>query len=89
MGVRLDIGHDVSILLVEYQGEVVGLEETHPNQEGKPCRGWVALDSAPEDIRAHSHWRVVSKNPLTLTPSIRCRACGHHGHIREGKWEPA
>jgi hypothetical protein len=89
VGTRLDLGCGVSIVLVEYEGAVVGLEETHLNQEGQPCRGWVALDSAPEQLRAHSCWHVVSKNPLTLTPSIKCRACGNHGFIREGRWVPA
>lgn len=33
--------------------------------------------------------RVVLADPLTLEPSLACRACGHHGFIRDGKWVPA
>lgn len=36
-----------------------------------------------------SGWTVVSKDPLTISPSILCPACGTHGFIRAGKWVPA
>lgn len=34
-------------------------------------------------------WDVLSVNPLTLSPSLLCKACGHHGFIRQGRWVPA
>jgi hypothetical protein len=34
-------------------------------------------------------WRVIQAEPLTLEPSLRCRACGSHGFVRDGKWVPA
>jgi len=33
-------------------------------------------------------WTVHSLDPLHLEPSLKC-SCGHHGFIREGKWQPA
>lgn len=30
-------------------------------------------------------WQVLSWDPLTLDPSIRCH-CGDHGFIRQGRW---
>lgn len=33
-------------------------------------------------------WKVESLEPLTLSPSLRCR-CGDHGFIRNGVWVPA
>lgn len=34
-------------------------------------------------------WRVVSREPLTLQPSILCKECGCHGFITSGRWVPA
>jgi hypothetical protein len=31
-------------------------------------------------------WDLLSEDPLTLSPSLLCTACQHHGFIREGKW---
>lgn len=31
-------------------------------------------------------WKVVSTDPLTVTPSILCGSCGCHGFITAGKW---
>lgn len=37
-------------------------------------------------------WHIVSRDPLTVAPSIWCKppgGCGLHGFIREGCWVPA
>jgi hypothetical protein len=34
-------------------------------------------------------WTVEQEEPLTVFPSIKCRRCGLHGWIRNGKWEVA
>lgn len=36
-----------------------------------------------------ARWQVVSWEPLTLSPSLLCRACGMHGFIQQGRWVPA
>jgi hypothetical protein len=53
----------------------------------KPCDG--AITWCPECSGAT--WKLVSLNPLTLSPSIACREhpVEHHGFIREGKWVKA
>lgn len=33
-------------------------------------------------------WQVESVDPVTIAPSLLC-PCGHHGFIRNGRWEPA
>ncbi len=33
-------------------------------------------------------WTLVSKEPLTLSPSFLCH-CGHHGFIKGGSWVSA
>jgi hypothetical protein len=44
-----------------------------PTWNGKPFRENISI------------WQLVSKEPLTLSPSFLCH-CGHHGFIRDGKW---
>lgn len=81
------------ILFAEYDGEKrVGGNVTHPPVEGK-CSGngwvpfagraWARLFLNSPDFQS---WAVESEEPLTLSPSILCRACGDHGFIRNGKW---
>lgn len=30
---------------------------------------------------------IVSRDPLTVSPSILCPDCGLHGYIRSGEWQ--
>jgi hypothetical protein len=38
-------------------------------------------------------WTVISRDPLTLSPSLHCDAskggCGRHGFVRDGRWAEA
>ncbi len=64
-----------------------GLIEAHRNAAGEWCQGAIHFSG-----RGHSTpplWDVVNATPLTLSPSLLCRTCGHHGFIRDGKWVPA
>jgi hypothetical protein len=74
-----------------------GLTYEHPAPtETGVCRGGVAFD-LPEvrtvmertNIPGRAVWQVESWDPLTLSPSLLCGACGHHGFIRAGAWVPA
>ncbi len=53
---------------------------TRPDN-GTPCSGCLSWD--PDDAK---HWTLVSREPLTLAPSLNCTACGRHGFIRAGGW---
>jgi hypothetical protein len=45
---------------------------------------------APETFGPeHKAHAMVSRDPLTLSPSLLCRQCGLHGWIRNGRWEAA
>ena len=55
----------------------------------------IAWNTVPAYIKGRNHtmlpvgpegWTVVSKEPLTVSPSILCGECGLHGFWREGKW---
>lgn len=49
------------------------------------------LDPATGKSCKHSGARLglhqlVSREPLTLSPSLACGACSSHGFIRDGRW---
>ena len=88
----IDIGAGVRIKFSEYEGEAAGINEWHLKKDGTWCRGWVAFHNSAWGRQFKSRevgWNVVSHDPLTLTPSILCRVCGHHGFITNGRWVPA
>lgn len=33
-----------------------------------------------------SYWKLVTDDPVTITPSIMCPDCGLHGFITDGVW---
>ncbi len=90
----IDIGGGHEIEFVEYRGDLcAGINDKHKRPDGTDCVGFIAVEGgswasvfAPGVIEV---WRVESWEPLTLSPSLLCKTCGDHGHIRNGKWEPA
>lgn len=91
MSERVDIGHGVLIAPCHYPAEVApelagklaGFDYWHPCRDGKLSIGYVPVGDGPND------WKLVERDPLTLAPSLLCRACGHHGWVQSGKWIPA
>ena len=81
---KQNIGHGVTIEVLDLDGRAEGLEYHHPAPAGRECGGWVPFKPA-----APNGWDVVSLEPLTLSPSLLCTACGHHGWIRNGQWVSA
>lgn len=48
----------------------------------------IAFDVPENDwIPADGKWQVESLDPVTVSPSLLC-PCGHHGFLRNGRWEP-
>lgn len=88
-----DIGDGVGISwIVDAATDVVlGLIERHDCAFGR-AGGQVPVVSAFQPDA--DHWTVEAGDlgtvaGLTLTPSIRCAMCGHHGFIVDGRWQPA
>lgn len=52
--------------------------------------GGVLFESAPAHLSG-ARWTVEDPDEehLTLSPSVVCRTCGHHGFVRAGRWVPA
>jgi hypothetical protein len=89
-GEPIDIGHGVTIQFVRSPGaEAAGIEDTHPSaKDGTPCMNWIPFAGREHGCDL-TGWKVESEEPLTLSPSLLCRICGHHGFIRNGQWVPA
>lgn len=89
---EIDLGDGHRIVFSEYQGEKrAGANVLHPPVEGKCSgQGWIAFEGRSWARQFTSNpiatWKVEQEEPLTLSPSILCRACGDHGFIREGRW---
>ena len=70
----------------------VGYITDHPQPDGSPCAGGTGLFDLPgvrDLFPGRAVWTVESWEPLTLSPSLLCSACGHHGFVRQGQWVPA
>jgi hypothetical protein len=81
----IDIGHGISIEVRGVPGVAAGLDYVHHSPTGARHESHVPFNQHGET----QGWDVLSTEPLTLSPSLRCRRCGHHGFIRDGRWVPA
>lgn len=85
---RLDLGHDHFFeAVVGNDGKLAGWLHTHPDarsHEGMLCQSFCAVRPL-NDTPVH---QVLCAEPLTLTPSLKCRTCGAHGEVVNGHWMP-
>lgn len=64
-------------------GDDSGIWWYHSRPGGKgQCSGSVGFQGRDSDGK----WTVVQEDPLTLSPSLNCTACGRHGYIENGRW---
>ncbi len=87
MSGAIDIGHGVTIEILSLEGVASGLDYWHMCKDGQRASGFIPFAGRPADM-GYS-WTVEQDSPLTISPSLLCRACGHHGFIRGGRWVPA
>ena len=81
-----DIGHSVELGEIRtVEGVTSGVNYAHLSPDGKRHESFIHFNLFGEK----TGWDVLSMKPLTLSPSLRCRRCDHHGFIREGRWVPA
>lgn len=73
--------------------ERFGFTWEHPDAKrpGEKCMGAGHFDGEVQRklVTERTRWTVEAWEPLTLSPSLLCGACGCHGFIRGGKWVPA
>ena len=88
----IDLGDDHTIEFTSYKGDDrAGAIVTHKTPAGVLCESAISFRGRAwanefKSGLADQSWELVSDNPVTLSPSLACRACGDHGFIREGKW---
>ena len=88
----IDLGHDVRVVFTSWREyEHVGLIEEHLTPQGERCGGGIMFDlpGVAEAFPDRPLWTLCSVDPLTITPSLQCTGCGHHGWIVDGVWCPA
>lgn len=87
---ELDLGDNHRLIFANYKDdEHVGATVEHLRPDGTQCSGWIAFEGrswAQQFNGTIATWKVEQDEPLTLSPSILCRACGDHGFVRNGKW---
>jgi hypothetical protein len=68
-----------------------GFPLPNDKRNGGECRSAIHFDipTLREWFVEDHFWQVQSWEPLTVSPSLLCTACGDHGFIREGRWVPA
>jgi hypothetical protein len=91
---RIELSEGRYLVPVDYARDnpvrVVGYQEHHPRPDnGLPCGGFIWIDASSEAHVDGPVWKVEQRDPLTLSPSVKCRSCGNHGFVRNGKWVPA
>lgn len=87
----IDIGGGHRIVFVEFEGEKAAIDDWHLKADGTWCKGFIDFKGgtwAPI-FGPDKGWDLIQLEPLTLSPSLLCRACGDHGFIRNGKWVKA
>lgn len=76
--------------IVDHDENQVGVIEWHDCADKLVgCGVYFDNDAGRELFPDRARWTVESHDPLTLSPSILCKRCGHHGYIRNGQWVPA
>lgn len=87
----VDLGCDTFYSPVYRDGDWVAIHEWHRCRSGGYQAGFIAFTDRvkPDWWAGGPTWEVGSLDPLTLSPSLACTNCAHHGFIRDGRWVPA
>lgn len=97
-----DIGHDHAIRFAtwdpdltlnphyECYADILPIDPAGVTVRHGDCLSGATFDTMPAAVRHDNQtWHLVSKDPLTIEPSLLCTRCGDHGFIRDGRWIPA
>lgn len=84
---EVDAGHGVRFAIRRMDGKAMGLVYWHPcTWEPATKQGdFIPFNEPP----SRTFWDVLKEDPITLSPSLLCPICKHHGFFEEGKWRPA
>lgn len=87
----VDIGHGVTAGEFRYeeggQLHIAYQHECNANADDPFDR--IAFSAVPvSEAGSARDWKLESLSPLTISPSLLCMSCQHHGFIKESKWVP-
>lgn len=86
---RIDLGSGHSMELREFEGELAGIDWHHPGCRSPDFLPFTGRSWARQFNGSIETWELDQESPLTMSPSILCRACKAHGYIRQSQWVPA
>jgi hypothetical protein len=86
---EIDLGDGHSYRPANGKGDYSGIYLKHPGCKSDELIPFTSGAWAREFSGDITTWELQSEDPLTLSPSILCRACGNHGFIQGGKWVKA
>ncbi len=85
-----DVGHGVTVHRRYMDGVLAGFAYDHSRPDGTECPSgkgsWIPV--VVGETSRHE-WTLHSESPLTVSPSLLCPVCNHHGFIQGGRWVPA
>ena len=86
-----DIGHGVTACEFRYEPDgQLHIAYRHECRAADDPKSHVAFAAVPVSITGEGRdWKLDQLEPLTISPSLLCMTCNHHGFIRAGKWVPA
>lgn len=84
---EIDLGAGHAFAPIHDQSDrLVGWLHTHPDARDASARSCQSFCAMRAGFGPDTHV-VVQAEPLTLSPSLKCRICGAHGHVKNGQWE--
>lgn len=89
---EIDLGHGTTASLWWLDAEHTqpgGLWEWHTCLTKDHWGPGSVIFDVPGNEDERVRWQLESLDPLTVSPSVACTTCGHHGFIRQGAWVPA
>jgi hypothetical protein len=87
----IELGHGVTACQYRYRlGGQLHIAYRHLCSHEPGGAMFLAFAAVPVSAEgAGRDWKLESLEPLTISPSLLCMSCQHHGWIREGRWIPA
>jgi hypothetical protein len=88
----VDIGNGVSACEFRHEPNAqLHIAYLHKcNHRGLERHGGLVFAAVPvSDSGSGRDWKLEQREPLTISPSLLCVTCGHHGFITNGTWRPA
>lgn len=85
----IDIGLNHKLSLAYFRKQLSGIRLKHICLDGKESEDLITFTNSSWARAMKNNlttWELEQLDPLTIYPSIECRACKDHGYVRNGLW---